>query len=176
MRWSDMVSGVKAQVRRQFLLIFQAGGAGSNPVGSTAFALVSAVLVDPLPDQPRAGRRSCHMTTLVGERGRQFVRLRARLPVVTLRMIGVQVSAEPAHQSRAVHTVLLFLLGPGGNCTLACVRCDMGAAVSSRWSSRRFARMSALRFPRVRPPGWGAPTGQSQRLSTLLQFGPGGST
>ena len=40
MRWSDRVSGVKAQVRRQFLLIFQAGGAGSNPVGSTLFPLV----------------------------------------------------------------------------------------------------------------------------------------
>src|SRR5687767_830040 len=43
MRWSDKVSGAKAQVRRQFLLIFQAGGAGSNPVGSTTFPLVNGL-------------------------------------------------------------------------------------------------------------------------------------
>jgi hypothetical protein len=44
MRWSDMVSGAKAQVRRQFLLIFQAGSAGSNPVGSTTKPQVSDLL------------------------------------------------------------------------------------------------------------------------------------
>ena len=112
MRWSDMVSAANAQVRRLIRLIFQAGGAGSNPVGSTTFPLVRAVSVAyHRPNKPVA-QRSCHLRAIAETAEAQALPRRRGSTVVSAVALGRLV--ELADQVDGCHATLLSRAGMEG--------------------------------------------------------------